>query len=189
MKDLLEKLLERLENAKRVVILGTGEVKMTDDGIGVYVATELLDKSDDRVLVINAGIDPMARMDEIIDFKPSHLIIIDTCTLNKEPGTVSIIERENMADLVPISTHTVPIHVIIDLIVEEIPDLDVFMLGIVPKSLDGIYDLDQYKENELTVEEINANKDLPFFSIELTDAIQDTADNLIKIVEKLIQEI
>lgn len=189
MKELLDRLLERLDNAKRVVFLGLGEVKMTDDGVGVYVATELLDKSDDNVLVMNAGVDPMARMDEIVDFNPSHLIIIDTCTLNQEPGTVSIIERKNMADLVPISTHTVPIHVIIDLLVEKIPDLDVFMLGIVPKSLDGIYDLDQYKENELTIDEINADKDLPFFSIELTDIIQDTADRLIRMINKLIQEI
>jgi hydrogenase maturation protease len=189
MKDLLDKLLQRLENAQRVVILGTGEVKMTDDGVGPYITTELLDKSNEKVLVINAGIDPMARMDEIIEFKPSHLIVIDTCTLDREPGTVAILERKNMMDLVPISTHTVPIHVIIDLIVEELPDLDVFMLGIVPESVEGIYDLKQYKEEDLSVEEINANKDLPFFSIELTDTIQETAEALITVIKKLLQEI
>jgi hydrogenase maturation protease len=189
MKELSDRLHQRLENAEKVVIVGTGEVKMTDDGVGVYIATELLKESNEKVLVINAGIDPMARMEEIIDFNPSHLIIIDTCTLDKEPGTVSIIEREKMADLVPISTHTVPIHVIIDLIAEEIPDLDVFMLGIVPKSLEGIYDLNQYKKDKLSVKEINENDDLPFFSIELTETIKETANNLIEILKKLIEEL
>jgi hypothetical protein len=63
------------------------------------------------------------------------------------------------------------------------------MLGIVPKSLEGIYDLNQYKEEELSVEEINQNKDLPFFSIELTDTIQETADNLIILIGKLLKKI
>lgn len=188
MKDLFDTLLQKIENAEKIVFLGTGEVKMTDDGVGPYIICELLEKSNEKILFINAGIDPMARMDEIIDFKPSHLVIIDTCTLNKEPGTVSILERQHMTDLVPISTHTVPIHVIIDLLMDELPDLEVFMLGIVPESLEGIYDLNQYKENELTIEEVNANKDLPFFSIELTDTIEKTANNLISIIKKLIKE-
>ncbi len=189
MKELFEILLQRLGHAERIVFLGIGEVRMSDDGVGPYIISELLNKQNDKILFINAKIDPMARMDEINNFSPSHLVVIDTCSLNKEPGTVSIIEREKMMNLVPISSHTVPIHIIIDLILENLPELDVFMLGIVPENLDGIYDLNQYKENELSIEELNANKDLPFFSIELTDRVKKTADTLIKIIKDLIKEI
>lgn len=190
MKELYKKLVERLKNAERIVFLGIGENKMTDDAVGPYIITELLDKNSERFLFVNAGIDPLARMDEIVEFRPSHLVILDTCTLEKEPGTVAIIERENMHELVPISSHTMPIHIVIDYLLEKIPDLnDVFMIGFVPKSLEGFTELTQYKEGELTIEEINENEDLPFFEFQLTKVIKNAADKIIDIIEKLTREI
>jgi len=190
MNELYKKLSERLKDAERVVFLGIGETKMTDDAVGPYIITELLDKHNEKFLFINAKIDPLARMDEIIHFNPSHLIILDTCTLKKDPGTVAIIERENMQELVPISSHTMPIHIVIDYLLEQIPNLDdVFMIGFVPKSLKGFTELTQYKKNELTIEEINQNEDLPFFDFQLTRVIKDAADQIIHIIEKLMKEI
>jgi len=190
MKALFDKLLKRLKNAERIVFLGIGENKMTDDAIGPYIITELLDKNNEKFLFINAGIDPLARMDEMIRFNPSHLIILDTCTLDEESGTVAIIERENMQELVPISSHTMPIHIVIDYLLENITNLkDVFMIGFVPKSLEGFTELIQYKEGELTIEEINENEDLPFFEFQLTKIIKKTADQVIIIIKKLIKQI
>ncbi|MFO7796994.1 MAG: hydrogenase maturation protease [Promethearchaeati archaeon] len=190
MKDLFDKLLKRLKNAERIVFLGIGENKMKDDAIGPYIITELLDKNNEKFLFINAGIDPLARMDEMIRFNPSHLIILDTCTLDEEPGTVAIIERENMQELVPISSHTMPIHIVIDYLLENMSNLkDVFMIGFVPKSLEGFTELIQYKEGELTIEEINENEDLPFFEFQLTKIIKKTANQVIIIIKKLIKQI
>jgi len=190
MSHLFERLLKRLKNAERIVFLGIGENKMTDDAVGPYIITELLDKKSEKILFINAGIDPLARMDEIIKFKPSHLVILDTCDLNEEPGTVAIIEREYMQELVPISSHTLPIHIIIDYLLENTSNLkDVFMIGFVPKSLEGFTELTQYKEGELSIEEINENEDLPFFEFQLTNVIKKTADQVIKMIEKLLNYI
>ncbi|TFF97673.1 MAG: hydrogenase maturation protease [Promethearchaeota archaeon] len=190
MKDLFDKLLKRLKNAERIVFLGIGENKMTDDAVGPYIITELLDRKNENFLFINAGIDPLARMDEVVMFNPSHLIILDTCTLDEEPGTIAIIERENMQELVPISSHTMPIHIVIDYLIDKISNLkDVFMIGVVPKSLEGFTELTQYKEGELTIEEINENEDLPFFEFQLTKVIKKAADNLILIIENLIKKI
>ncbi|TFG04416.1 MAG: hydrogenase maturation protease, partial [Promethearchaeota archaeon] len=116
MKEMLDKLFTLLKGANRVVFMGIGEEKMSDDGVGPYIISELLNSSDEKFLFINAGIDPMARIEEIIEFNPSHLILIDTCTLDESPGTVAILERDNICDYVPISTHTIPIHIVIDLI-------------------------------------------------------------------------
>jgi len=185
--DFYEILLNKLNGAKKVVFMGIGEEKLRDDGVGPYIISKLLSYSDKRVLFINAGIDPMARIDDVINFEPSHLILIDTCTLNKPPGTVAILESENICDYVPISTHTIPVHIVIDLIVEKLPDLNVFMIGFVPKSFEGFTELKLYKKDELSLEDRSNNIDLPFFELQLTKMIEKEADKLIEIIKKLIK--
>ncbi|MFX0010111.1 MAG: hydrogenase maturation protease [Candidatus Hermodarchaeota archaeon] len=186
--DLYRLLLDRLSGVNRIVFMGIGEEKLSDDGVGPYIISELLAWSkDDQFLFINAGTDPMARVDDIVNFNPEYLILIDTCTLNKPPGTISILERESIKEYVPISTHTIPVHIVIDLIVEKLPGLNVFMIGFVPESLEGFKDLKLYKEGTLSLEERSNNIELPFFEINLTKTVKDEADKLIKIIKKLIQ--
>jgi hydrogenase maturation protease len=190
MDDFYSLLLNKLSGCKGIVFMGIGEEKLSDDGVGPYIISELLPYSgNEKVLFINAGTDPMARIDEVIDFKPEFLILIDTCTVNKPPGTVSILERESISEYVPISTHTIPVHIVVDLVVEKLPNLNVFMIGFVPESLEGFKDLKLYKENELSLEERSDNIDLPFFEINLTRTLKIEADKLIAIIKKLIKEI
>ena len=186
MKNLHEKFLKRLKTYTRIVFMGIGEEKLSDDGVGPYIISELLTYSNDTFLFINGATDPMLRMDEVIKFNPSHLILIDTCTLNAEPGTVAIIERENIKELVPISSHTIPIYIVIDLMIEKLPKLDVFMIGIVPESLEGFVELRQYKQGELSLEELNQNIDLPFFEINLTPKIEKVANEIIELIKNSI---
>jgi hydrogenase maturation protease len=187
MKEMLEKLLLKLKDATKVVFMGIGEEKLSDDAVGVYIISELLKYSNEKYLFINAGIDPMNRIDDVIEFQAAHLVLLDTCTLSKPPGTVAIIERENIKEYVPISSHTIPIHIVIDLIIEKLPNLQVFMIGIVPESLEGFSQLILYKENEISLEDRNENEDLPFFEFNLTETIHKVADEIIKIIKKIIQ--
>ena len=189
MNEFYEKLLSKLNKAKKIVFMGIGEEKLTDDGVGPYIISELLSYSNDQFLFINAGIDPMARIDEVIDFFPSHLVIIDTCTLNKPPGTVSLISREIICDSVPISTHTIPIHIVVDLILEKLPNLTVFMIGFVPESLEGFTELKQFKQDELSLDDLSENIDYPFFEIRLTNTIKKVADQVIEVIKKLIKQL
>jgi Ni,Fe-hydrogenase maturation factor len=131
----------------------------------------------------------MARIDDVVNFNPDYLILIDTCTVKKPPGTISILERESIKEYVPISTHTIPVHIVIDLIVEKLPDLNVFMIGFVPESLEGFKELKLYKEDSLSLEERSNNIDLPFFEMNLTNTVKNEADNLIKIIKNLINSI
>lgn len=186
---MLEKLLLKLKDATKVVFMGIGEEKLNDDGFGPYIISELLDYSNEKYLFINAGIDPMSRIDEVIDFQTSHLFLLDTCTLNKPPGTVAIIERENIKEHVSISTHTIPVHIVVDLVIERLPDLTVFMIGIVPESLEGFSELNLYKEDEITLEERNENIDLPFFEFNLTNTIKKAANQIINILKEIMQQI
>jgi len=187
MKEMLETLLGRLKGANKTVFMGIGEEKMSDDGVGPYIISELLEFSDEKFLFMNAGIDPVSRIDEVIEFHPSHLVILDTCTFKGPPGTVALIERENIAEYVPISTHTLPIHVVIDLIIEKLHELSIFMIGIVPESLEGFKELILFKENEYSIDDRSENIDLPFFNIQLTDTIKNVANEMIIIIKELIQ--
>jgi len=189
MKDLLEKLLVRLNSAEKIVFMGIGEEKLTDDAFGPYVISELLNYTNEKFLFINAGIIPMSRIDEIVDFQATHLILLDTCTLKKPPGTIAIIERENIQEYVPISSHTIPISIILDLLHEKIPNLIAFMIGVVPESLEGFTELKFYKENEIPLEQRNENVDLPFFDINLTNTVQIVADQIIEIIKDIMLKI
>jgi len=189
MKEMYERLFSKLENAKKVVFMGIGEEKLSDDGVGPYIISELLTYSNEKFLFINAGVTPMSRIDEIIDFQATHLVLLDTCTLNKPSGTVAIIERENIKESVPISTHTIPVQVVVDLLLEKLPDLNVFMIGFVPESLEGFTELVFYKEDEFSLDERNENQDLPFFEFHLSETIQKVANQMIAIIKEIMLKI
>ena len=189
MREMYERLISKLENAKKVVFMGIGEEKLSDDGVGPYIISELLAFSNNKFLYINAGVTPTSRVDEIVEFKASHLVLLDTCTLHKPPGTVAIIERQNIKEYVPISTHTIPVHIVVDLILEKLPDLKVFMIGIVPESLVGFTELTFYKEGEFSLDERIENQDLPFFAFHLSETIQKAANQIIIMIKKIIQKI
>ncbi len=189
MKELIEILLDKLNRANKIVFMGIGEEKLRDDAVGVYIISEFLDCSNEKFLFINAGIDPMNRIDEIVEFQASHLVLLDTCTLNKPPGTVSIIERENIKEYVPISSHTLPVNLVIDLLLEKLSNLQVFMIGFVPESLEGFTELNFYKADEYSLEDRSENEDLPFFEFHLTETIKKAADQVIEIIKKIIHKV
>ncbi len=189
MRKMFERLFSKLVGAKKVVFMGIGEEKLSDDGVGPYIISELLSYSNEKFLFINAGVTPMSRIDEIIEFQASHLVLLDTCTLNKPPGTIAIIERDNIKEYVPISTHTIPLHIVIDLLIDKIPDLNVFMIGLVPESLEGFTELTFYKEDEFSLDDRNENQDLPFFELHLSQTIQKAANQIILIIKEIMQKI
>ncbi len=189
MEELFNKIYSKLKDALKIVFMGIGEEKLTDDGVGPYIISKLLHLSNHKFLFINAGIDPMARIDDILNFHPSHLVLFDTCTLKQEPGTISILERDNMCNYIPISSHTIPVHIVIDLLTNKIQTLQVFMIGFVPESLEGFTELRQYKKDELNLEDLSNNIDLPFFEIHLTEPMQRSADIVIQIIKKVLESL
>ena len=100
MEDLEQKLTERLDGASKIVIVGIGEEKLCDDGVGPFIITQLIIENNEKIKFINGRTTPDERMSDIIDFNPSHVILIDTCTLNKPPGTIAILEEENILNYI-----------------------------------------------------------------------------------------
>jgi hydrogenase maturation protease len=73
----------------RVVILGVGNILLTDEGVGVYAVNELLAHYDlpEEVDVIDGGTSGMDCLDQVSD--ADHLLIADAMRSKKEPGTIT----------------------------------------------------------------------------------------------------
>ncbi len=73
----------------RVVILGVGNILLTDEGVGVYAVNELMSRYDlpEEVEVIDGGTSGMDCLDQISE--ADHLLIADAMRSKKEPGTIT----------------------------------------------------------------------------------------------------
>jgi len=76
--SLLAELHDILQSSPKLVILGIGENRMGDDGLGQLITFEL-DKwcKYSEIRIINGGITPEERLNELIEFQPNVLLIID----------------------------------------------------------------------------------------------------------------
>jgi hydrogenase 3 maturation protease len=50
-------------------------------------------------------------MDEIVELKPSHVLLIDAAVIGLKPGEVRLFDAEKVTSFPPISTHMLPLRV------------------------------------------------------------------------------
>ncbi len=187
-EDTVLKIKQLIENANKVLFVGIGEVNMTDDGFGPYIASyfTIRKKSNENVLFINGRTLPEERQDDIIDFSPDLMFIIDTCDSKDEPGTFIVAEENSMLNYLPISSHTLPIALFIRIIKEKIPELKTYLLGLNPFSLAGTEERNFYKPEEYNLDDYDNDPDLPFYEINLSPKALIIADELIEVLKKIL---
>jgi hydrogenase 3 maturation protease len=61
--------------------------------------------------------------------KPSHLVVIDAAALGTTPGSVALLERQDI-DGITFCTHALPLSVVIDFIQSDNPELDAFAVAV-----------------------------------------------------------
>ncbi|MFH1327947.1 MAG: hydrogenase maturation peptidase HycI [Candidatus Bathyarchaeota archaeon] len=132
LKDQLEKWLV---NSRKVAILGVGSAFRGDDNIGPTVVRNLSKtKLAKNIKLFNCGTTPERFTKTIQEFKPTHIIIIDSARLNLSPGEADLISTDKIGGLT-ISTHTLPLNVVADYLY-QITKAKIILLGVQPKSLD-----------------------------------------------------
>jgi hydrogenase 3 maturation protease len=157
MKKLAAALKQKLENAGRVAVLGIGSDLRGDDAAGIIVAQQIKKNSSKKkkpppqVKVFIGATAPENLTGEIKKFKPSHLIIIDSADIKAPPGRVTIINPEDVAGT-SFCTHSLPIKVMIDYLLQSSCSLQVIIIGIQPKNLAAGSNVS--KEVNQTVEEL-----------------------------------
>ena len=126
---MLEELVRKLKG--RVVILGIGNELRGDDGAGAALAESLRGKV--RAEVINGGEVPESYTGKVKEFNPEIIIVADAVDMGEKPGSVSLIERDKLADFPATSTHNIPLKVLADYLHAE-TGAAVLLLAVQPRS-------------------------------------------------------
>jgi len=149
-------------NAERVVVAGIGNPIRGDDFVGVKIVQNLKDKVAKNVCLIECETVPESFMQEIVDFNPSHMLLIDAAMLGLKPGETRLVFPEQIADFPAITTHIMPLHIFCEYIAK--------MTGA--------------KIALLLVEPGNTE-----FGEELTPEVQAAAEKIVNILRKILSEL
>jgi hydrogenase 3 maturation protease len=98
-------------NAKKVVVAGIGNPIRRDDFVGVKIVQDLQGKVPKNVLLIECETVPESFMQEIVDFKPSHVLLVDAAILGLKPGETRLVLPEQITDFPAITTHVLPLRI------------------------------------------------------------------------------
>ena len=100
--------------AEKVVVAGIGNPFRKDDCVGVEIVRKLKSKVSKNVYLIEAETIPESYMQQIVVFKPSHILLIDAGIINKPPGTAQLADSNQLIRKTSISTHTLPLRIFCD---------------------------------------------------------------------------
>jgi len=124
---------------KKVLVLGLGNILLKDEGIGVYAALKLKEKTlPDNVEVIDAG---TASLDIILSIKNvEKLIIIDALKSAKVPGTIYRLRLDDLESRIgssALSLHQLSVVEALS-IAKKKGDLpkDIVIIGVEPERID-----------------------------------------------------
>jgi hydrogenase 3 maturation protease len=107
-QDALEKWFA---GADKVVVAGIGNPIRRDDFVGVKIVQDLKGKVPKNVHLIECETVPESFMQEIVDLKPSHVLLIDAAVLGLKPGETRLVFPEQVTDFPAITTHMLSLRI------------------------------------------------------------------------------
>lgn len=171
-----------ITNKPHLLILGIGENRMGDDGLGQYISFNLDEKiHHPSIKIINGGIVPEERFTEIVKFNPELMILIDSVDSGKQPGSIAFYEDVQMMNYLPISSHSLPLPILVDRVKHALPQLSVKLLGIQPFSLDFLDNYTLFKEDVYSLDDKEKNPNIPFYAFNLSSQMEVICNELIEI--------
>jgi hydrogenase maturation protease HycI len=134
--DIEKELREWFRGAGRVVVVGVGNPIRTDDFVGVAIVRGLKGKvPSNKVMLIEAETVPENHMQEITDFSPTHVLLIDAAILGSKSGESRLSNPEQLADFPAFSTHMLPLRIFCECVVKT-TKAKIALLLIQPKKTD-----------------------------------------------------
>ena len=126
-----------LKNASKIVVVGIGNYMRRDDYVGVEVTKGLRNHVSSRVMVIESETVPESFFEQIEEFNPSHVMIIDAGLIGLRPGefkfyeSISVLGSSNST----ISTHALPLKIFCEYL-ETIVGVSVGLIIVQPERTD-----------------------------------------------------
>jgi hydrogenase 3 maturation protease len=137
----MEKLDRSTEVKEKIIIIGIGNPDRSDDGVGNKVIDLLEEKMPldqipptKAVWLIDAGTTPEDFSDDIIQYKPNKIIIVDAAQMQTDPGTIKKIPASAIPEA-SLSTHNLSVRVVAG-IWQKITGAEIEFIGIEPQNLD-----------------------------------------------------
>ncbi len=119
-------------NARRIVLAGIGNPIRKDDFVGVRIIQNLKVKTAKSVFLIECETVPESFTQQIIDFNPTHILLIDAAILGLKPGESRLIEPEKLTSSSSYSSHMLPLRIFCEY-VSQVSKAKIRLLLIEPK--------------------------------------------------------
>lgn len=133
--NLQKELKKWLVGAKKVVVAGIGNPIRMDDFVGVKIVQDLQGKVSSSIQLIECETVPESFIQQIIDFSPTHVLLIDAAILGLKPGESRLISPERLKIFPAYSTHMLPLRVFCEHLTQTVKT-KVALLLIEPKQTD-----------------------------------------------------
>ena len=113
LKDVREALQKWAKDPRRLTVVGIGNELRRDDFIGIRLVQGLRNKVPETVMLIESDTIPESHLESIIEFNPSHILLIDAGILRLKPGESKFIESSKALGPIgtAISTHVLPLRI------------------------------------------------------------------------------
>ena len=137
-----------LADCEKLIVLGVGNELKCDDGVGPFIIKKLKEENIEdkkKLLFINAETVPENFTGKLRKENPSHIIIVDACLMDGQPGDMKIVNKYDFANI-GISTHSMSLSFFVRYL-EKDNDFRIIFVGIEPKSLDYSENLTENVEN------------------------------------------
>ena len=86
------------------MVAGIGNPIRRDDFVGVKIVQDLEGKVSDKVDLLECETVPESFMQEIVDLKPSHVLLVDAAVLGLKPGETRLV-------FPAVTTHVLPLRI------------------------------------------------------------------------------
>lgn len=131
-----QELKKWFSEAERIVLAGIGNPIRKDDFVGVRIIQSLRKKTpSEDVMLIECETVPEAFAQQIIDFKPTHVLLIDAAALDLQPGQSRLILPQELASPPAYSSHMLPLRLFCEY-VSRMTNARIGLLLIQPKETD-----------------------------------------------------
>ena len=121
--------------AEKVVIAGIGNPIRTDDFVGVKIVQSLKARVSEKVFLIECETVPENFIQQIVDFNPTHILLIDAALLELSPGEWKLVKPQKLTDSPAYSTHMLPLRMFCEYLSDAIK-VKIALILIQPKVTD-----------------------------------------------------
>lgn len=100
----MPELAEILKNAGNLLFIGVGNVLKSDDGAGVVISRQIIERPGIRSLTVEVSIENY--IGKINSMEPGEIVILDAMDLGAEPGTDRLVALDKVEDIT-FNTHNI----------------------------------------------------------------------------------